>query len=236
MSAPRLELRAIRKQYPAVLANDDIDLTIAPGEIHAVLGENEAGKSTLMKIISGVVKPDAGDMLWDGVPVHISDPQAARRLGIRMVFQHFALFDTLTVAENIMLGLDERPTRGSLLARIADISERFGLPLEPDRPVHTLSVGERQRVEIVRALLGTPKLLIFDEPTSVLTPQAVERLFQTLRKLASEGCSILYISHKLDEIRSLCSACTVLRGGRVSGRVDPRATSEAELARLMLGA
>jgi simple sugar transport system ATP-binding protein len=232
----RLTLSGITKTYPAVVANDGIDLTVQPGEIHAILGENGAGKSTLMKIIYGSVKPDAGKVFWNGKEVRIADPAAARELGIAMVFQHFSLFDTLTVAENIALGLPKDTRLDALEGRIEATAHEYGLELEPRRHVHTLSVGECQRVEIVRALLTKPQLLILDEPTSVLTPQAVERLFQTLRKLASEGCSILYISHKLDEIRSLCHTCTVMRGGKVTGVCDPRQETAAGLSRLMIGA
>jgi ABC-type uncharacterized transport system ATPase subunit len=153
-----------------------------------------------------------------------------------MVFQHFSLFDTLTVAENVWLGLDTGETLAQVTARINAKAGEYGLPIDPTRPVHSLSVGERQRVEIIRALLANPKILILDEPTSVLTPQAVQTLFLTLRQLAQEGCSILYISHKLDEIRELCHACTVMRGGKVTGVVDPRQESNASLSRLMIGA
>ncbi|MFJ9451766.1 MULTISPECIES: ABC transporter ATP-binding protein [unclassified Herbaspirillum] len=234
-SPARLQIAHIRKAYPGVLANDDINLSVAPGEIHAVLGENGAGKSTLMKIIFGTVKPDAGEIYWNGALAHIANPQIARKLGIAMVFQHFSLFDTLTVAENIALGLDADTDMQDLVARIRQTGEKYGLELEPNRHVHTLSVGERQRVEIVRALLTNPQLLILDEPTSVLTPQAVEKLFVTLRLLADEGCSILYISHKLDEIRALCHSATVMRGGRVTGTCDPRNETSAGLSRMMIG-
>lgn len=232
----RLALEHISKSYPGVKANDDISLAVQPGEIHAVLGENGAGKSTLMKIIYGAVQPDAGSIVWNGAPVRMKNPGMARDLGIAMVYQHFSLFDTLTAAENIWLGLGRGVSLVEIETRIADISARYGLDCSPRRPVHTLSVGERQRVEIIRCLLADPKLLILDEPTSVLTPQAVEKLFVVLRQLAADGCSILYISHKLDEIRSLCHNCTVLRGGRVSGRVDPAQETEASLSRLMIGA
>ncbi|WP_423196435.1 MULTISPECIES: ABC transporter ATP-binding protein [unclassified Cupriavidus] len=234
---PRLALGHITKRYPGVIANDDVSLTVAPGEIHAVLGENGAGKSTLMKIIFGAVRPDAGEVHFNGARVSIASPHDARNLGIAMVFQHFSLFDTLTVAENIALGLPPRDVGNlqQLATRIRDTAARYGLPLEPQRHVHTLSVGERQRVEIVRALLARPQLLILDEPTSVLTPQAVETLFVTLRQLAAEGTSILYISHKLDEIRALCHTATVMRMGRVTGVCDPREESAASLSRLMIG-
>jgi ABC-type uncharacterized transport system ATPase subunit len=232
----RLTLRQITKKYPSVVANDGVDLDVRPGEIHAILGENGAGKSTLMKIIYGAVKPDAGRMLWNGREVHIANPAAARQLGIAMVFQHFSLFDTLTVVENIALGLPADTKLDRLGEQIEATARQYGLELEPQRHVHTLSVGECQRVEIVRALLARPQLLILDEPTSVLTPQAVDKLFNTLRKLASDGCSILYISHKLDEIRELCDTCTVMRAGKVTGVCDPRRETAASLSRMMIGA
>jgi simple sugar transport system ATP-binding protein len=233
---PRLQLSGITKQYPGVRANDDVSLLVQPGQVHAVLGENGAGKSTLMKIIYGAVQPDAGRIVFDGRPVIIGSPAEARALGISMVYQHFSLFDTLTAAQNVWLGLDKTWTLARVEARIAEVAASYGLDVHPQRPVHTLSVGERQRVEIVRALLTEPRLLILDEPTSVLTPQAVDKLFAVLRRLAAEGCSILYISHKLDEIRALCDHCTVLRAGRVTGEVDPRQESNASLSRLMIGA
>jgi len=233
--APRLALRGIRKAYPAVVANDGIDLAVLPGEIHAVLGENGAGKSTLMKIIYGVARPDAGEIRWEGRRIEVPSPQAARALGIGMVFQHFSLFETLTVAENVALALPGERDLAALARRIEEVSARYGLPLDPRRLVHSLSVGERQRVEIVRCLLLEPRLLIMDEPTSVLTPQAVRRLFETLRQLAAEGCSILYISHKLDEIQALCHAATVLRAGRVTGTCDPRRETASSMARMMIG-
>ncbi|WP_043458758.1 ABC transporter ATP-binding protein [Azohydromonas australica] len=235
MSIPRLQLAHITKRYPSVVANSDVSLTVQPGEIHAVLGENGAGKSTLMKIIYGSVKPDQGTVMFDGTPVHIANPKEARALGISMVFQHFSLFDTLTVAENVWLGLGNHLTLSEVAGGIEAKAAEYGLDIDPSRPVHTLSVGEMQRVEIIRALLGSPKLLILDEPTSVLTPQAVERLFVVLRKLAAEGCSILYISHKLHEIRELCTACTVLRNGKVTGACNPSMESNASLSRMMIG-
>jgi simple sugar transport system ATP-binding protein len=232
----RLELSGITKQYPAVRANDAVSLKVRPGEIHAVLGENGAGKSTLMKVIYGAVRPDAGEIRVNGERIDIRNPQEARALGIAMVFQHFSLFDTLSVAENVWLGLDKNKPLPEVTQRITQVAAEYGLEVDPLRPVHTLSVGERQRVEIVRALMTGPQLLILDEPTSVLTPQAVERLFVTLRQLAAQGCSILYISHKLDEIRALCHTCTVLRGGRVTGEVTPANETNASLSRLMIGA
>lgn len=235
-SAPaRLQLEGITKRYPAVVANDKVSLKVSPGEIHAILGENGAGKSTLMKIIYGAVKPDEGTIVVDGKPVQIRNPQEARSLGIAMVFQHFSLFDTLTVAENVWLGLDKSIPLPKVIDSIQATARDYGLEVDPHRPVHTLSVGEMQRVEIIRALLTNPRVLILDEPTSVLTPQAVEMLFVVLRRLAAEGCSILYISHKLHEIRSLCTACTVLRGGVVTGECNPANETNASLSRMMIG-
>ena len=233
---PLLSLRDIVKRYPGVVAVGGVSIDVAAGQIHALLGENGAGKSTLMKVIYGALRPDEGQILWNGREVGIRDPQEARRLGISMVFQHFSLFDTLTAAENVWLGVDKSLSLAEVTRRVVKFAGDYGLDVEPQRPVHTLSVGERQRVEILRALLTSPKLLILDEPTSVLTPQAVERLFVTLRKLASEGVSIIYISHKLDEIRALCHHCTVLRGGKVTGEVDPTKQTNASLSRLMIGA
>jgi ABC-type uncharacterized transport system ATPase subunit len=230
-----LSLANITKQFPGCLANDAVSLEIRAGEIHALLGENGAGKSTLVKIIYGVLQPDAGEMRYQGAPITIASPAAARDLGIGMVFQHFSLFEALTVADNIALGLNDREQRRDLKSRIVAISQTYGLPLDPDRVVHDLSVGERQRIEIVRCLLQHPRLLIMDEPTSVLTPQEAERLFETLRRLASEGCAILYISHKLDEIRVLCERATILRQGHVVATCDPRATSARQLAEMMIG-
>lgn len=235
MTVFRLQLEGITKSYPAVMANDHVALSVKPGEIHAVLGENGAGKSTLMKIIYGAVKPDAGSIRFNGHAVQIANPQEARRLGISMVFQHFSLFDTLSVAENVWLGLDKSLSLDQVTRRISETASLYGLDIDPDRPVHTLGVGEMQRVEIIRALLTNPQLLILDEPTSVLTPQAVEKLFVVLRQLAEEGRSILYISHKLHEIRSLCSACTVMRAGRVTGMCDPRQETNDSLSQLMIG-
>ena len=231
----RLTLSGITKIYPSVVANDDVSLDVKPGEIHAVLGENGAGKSTLMKMIYGVTLPDAGEMRWQGEIVDIESPAQARAMGIGMVFQHFSLFETLTVVENVALALDGARDLKQLASEIEKVSERYGLPVDPRRLVHALSVGERQRVEIVRCLLQNPKLLIMDEPTSVLTPGAVRKLFETLRQLAAEGCSILYISHKLDEIQELCHVATVLRNGKVTGSCIPADETPQSMARLMIG-
>ncbi|MFO1049374.1 MAG: ABC transporter ATP-binding protein [Geminicoccaceae bacterium] len=232
----RLELRGITKRFPGVIANSDVAFSVAPGEIHALLGENGAGKSTLVKIIYGVLHADEGEMLWDGKPVRVADPKAARALGIGMVFQHFSLFEAMTVLENVALGVDGVTDMKALAARVREVSHAYGLPLDPEREVHTLSVGERQRIEIVRCLLQSPRLLIMDEPTSVLTPQEVDKLFETLRQLAAEGCSILYISHKLHEIKALCDRATILRGGKVVGHCDPKVETAKSMAQLMIGA
>jgi general nucleoside transport system ATP-binding protein len=235
MPPPRLALSGIRKAYPGVLANDDVALTVEEGEIHALLGENGAGKSTLVKIIYGVLAPDEGQINWEGRPVTIASPHAARHLGIGMVFQHFSLFEAMSVLENVALGFDSAMNRKALADRIVEVSQAYGLPLDPRREVHELSVGERQRIEIVRCLLQSPKLLIMDEPTSVLTPQEVDRLFLTLRQLAGEGVSILYISHKLHEIKALCDAATIMRGGRVVAHCDPAVETARSMAQLMVG-
>ncbi|MGI6245292.1 MAG: ABC transporter ATP-binding protein [Pseudochelatococcus sp.] len=232
---PRLALAGITRRFGAVVANEDVSFSVEPGEIHALVGENGAGKSTLVKIIYGLLRPDAGVIRWDGAVVSPGDPREARRLGIGMVFQHFSLFDAFTVAENIALGLDGAQDRRGLAQRIAAISDSYGLPLDPGRVVGTLSMGERQRVEIVRCLLQGPRLLIMDEPTSVLTPQEAEVLFGTLRRLADEGCSILYISHRLDEIRALCRRATVLRAGKVVATCDPARETARSMAEMMIG-
>lgn len=235
MTTPLLSLRGLTKAYPGVVANDDVSLEIGRGEIHALLGENGAGKSTLVKMIYGLVKPDNGTMEFNGASFAPQDPRTARVGGVGMVFQHFSLFDALTVAENIALGMENAPAMGQLAARIREVSESYGLPLSPDRIVGDLSAGEQQRVEIIRCLLQDPKLLIMDEPTSVLTPQEVSILFETLNKLRSEGTAILYISHKLEEIRTLCDAATILRLGKVVGNCIPAETTARDMAEMMVG-
>lgn len=231
-----LAVQGVTKAYPGVVANSDVSFAIAEGEVHALLGENGAGKSTLVKMIYGLVKPDTGSMRLRGAPYAPPEPAAARRAGVAMVFQHFSLFEALSVAENVALGMENPPALRDLSARILQVSRDYGLPLDPGRMVGDLSAGERQRVEIIRCLLQDPKLLIMDEPTSVLTPQEVEILFRTLRQLASEGTAILYISHKLEEIRTLCDAATILRRGRVVATCTPRERSAREMAELMVGA
>ena len=231
---PLLEAVGISKLYGDFVANDGINLEIWPAEVHALLGENGAGKSTLVKMIYGLLQPSRGTFKWQGEPIALAGPAAARARGIGMVFQHFSLFEQLTVAENVALGLDNAPLAG-IAERVAAVSKSYGLPLDPRREVWRLSVGERQRIEIVRCLLQDPKLLILDEPTSVLTPQEAEQLFRTLRVLRKEGRAILYISHKLEEVRALCDTATILRGGKVIATCDPRAETAQSLARMMVG-
>ena len=231
-----LAVDGITKAYPGVVANADVSFAIRAGEIHALLGENGAGKSTLVKMIYGLVKPDSGRMTWRGAAYAPGKPRAARAAGVAMVFQHFSLFEALNVAENVALGMENPPAMGALAEKIRAVSTAYGLPLDPARRVGDLSAGERQRVEIIRCLLQDPKLLIMDEPTSVLTPQEVDILFRTLRQLAAEGTSILYISHKLEEIRSLCDTATILRRGRVVASCTPRDQTAREMAELMVGA
>ncbi len=231
-----LRVEGVTKAYPGVVANADVSFAIREGEVHALLGENGAGKSTLVKMIYGLVRPDHGRMWLRGQDYAPQEPREARAAGVGMVFQHFSLFEALSVAENVALGMESPPRLGDLAARIRQVSEEYGLPLDPSRMVGDLSAGERQRVEIIRCLLQGPRLLIMDEPTSVLTPQEVEILFQTLRQLAAEGTAILYISHKLEEIRALCDTATILRRGRVVATCIPRDRSAREMAELMVGA
>jgi len=235
MSDHLLSLTGLTKAYPGVVANDNVSFAIGKGEVHALLGENGAGKSTLVKMIYGLVKPDSGSMELNGKPYHPQEPRQARANGVAMVFQHFSLFDAMSVAENIALGMETPPSPRDLAHQIRDVSRTYGLPLDPHKIVGGLSAGERQRVEIIRCLLQNPKLLIMDEPTSVLTPQEVDILFKTLRQLKSEGTSILYISHKLDEIRALCDTATILRLGQKVDTCTPAEKSARELAEMMVG-
>ena len=230
-----LEVRGLTKIFGSLKACDAVDLKIEKGEIHALLGENGAGKSTLVKMLFGSLEPYSGEILWKGEPVRITSPGMARKLGIGMVFQHFSLFDSLTAAENIVLSLDEDTPIMEIAERARDLSQAYGLPLDPYAHVGDLSVGERQRIEIIRCLLQKPELIILDEPTSVLTPQEADKLFETLERLRSEGKSILYISHRLDEVKRLCDRATVMRHGKVVDHCDPRQETAASLARMMVG-
>ena len=233
---PLLQAIGITKRYGTLLANDAIDLDLYANEIHALLGENGAGKSTLVKVIYGLIQPSAGELRWRGEKIELAGPSEARALGIGMVFQHFSLFENLTVAENVALGLDGKEGFAAISARLAQVSRDYGLPLDPKREVWRLSVGERQRIEIVRMLMQNPKLLILDEPTAVLTPQEADQLFVVLARLKSEGRAILYISHKLDEVKRLCDTATILRGGKKISTCDSRRETAASLARMMVGA
>jgi ABC-type uncharacterized transport system ATPase subunit len=237
--APALEMRGITKRYPGVVANDAIDLDIRPGEIHALLGENGAGKTTLMNVLYGLATPDAGEILLDGTPVHLTGPTDAIARGINMVHQHFMLVPVLTVAENIVLG--EESTRGPFLdrkeadQRIRDLGRRFGFEVDPEAKVGSLSVGWQQRVEILKALYRDARILVLDEPTAVLTPQETEEIFEVLRRLAAEGHSIVFISHKLYEVLEIADRITVIRRGKVVGQRIPSETNEEDLAELMVG-
>jgi simple sugar transport system ATP-binding protein len=235
-STPLLRAVAICKRYGDFLANDQIDLDLFPAEIHALLGENGAGKSTLVKVMYGLIQPSGGELRWLGDKIVLAGPSAARSLGIGMVFQHFSLFENLTVAENVALGLPPTESFTAISERLAKTARDYGLPLDPKRQVWRLSVGERQRIEIVRALMQNPKLLILDEPTAVLTPQEADQLFIVLERLKNEGRAILYISHKLEEVKRLCDTATILRLGKKVATCNPRQETAASLARMMVGA
>jgi simple sugar transport system ATP-binding protein len=234
-SQPLLQAIGITKLYGTFVANDHIDLDLHPAQIHALLGENGAGKSTLVKMIYGLIQPSDGEMLWRGDKMILAGPSDARKRGIGMVFQHFSLFENLTVAENVALGLDGRESFKEMSKRLTQVSANYGLPLDPKREVWQLSVGERQRIEIVRALMQDPKFLILDEPTAVLTPQEADQLFVVLNRLKEEGRAILYISHKLEEVKRLCDTATILRGGRKVATCNPKLETAASLARMMVG-
>jgi general nucleoside transport system ATP-binding protein len=230
-----LRVSGITKMFGALKANDSVSLAVSKGEIHSLLGENGAGKSTLVKMLFGSLQPTSGEIFWKGMPVTIPNPAAARKLGIGMVFQHFSLFEALTAAENIALSLDKTTPISQIAEKAKSVSETYGLPLDPQALVGDLSVGERQRIEIIRCLLQEPELIILDEPTSVLTPQEADRLFVTLERLRDEGKSILYISHRLNEVQRLCDAATVLRHGKVVGDCNPQTETAGSLARMMVG-
>jgi general nucleoside transport system ATP-binding protein len=233
---PLLQTVGLTKRYGDFLANEAIDIDIWPQQIHALLGENGAGKSTLVKTIYGLIQPSDGEMRWQGEKMVLSGPSEARGRGIGMVFQHFSLFDNLTVAENVALGLDGKESFKDMSARLEEVSHVYGLPLDPKREVWQLSVGERQRIEIVRVLMQNPKFLILDEPTAVLTPQEADQLFVVLDRLKAEGRAILYISHKLEEVKRLCDTATILRGGKKVSTCNPQQETAASLARMMVGA
>ena len=232
---PLFEAVNITKKFGDFVANHNVSFNICAGEIHALLGENGAGKSTFVKIAYGLLQPDMGQLFWNGDQIFIDGPQQARQLGIGMVFQHFSLFDALTVAESIQLAMPAGETISSLSQRISSVSQEYGIGVDPNARIHNLSVGQQQRVEIIRCLLQDPKLLIMDEPTSVLTPQETEQLFLVLRRFASNGLAVLFISHKLDEIRALASRATVLRRGQNVGSVVTEGQTIRQLAEMMVG-
>ena len=237
--APLLEMRGITKRFPGVLANDAVDFDVRVGEIHALLGENGAGKSTLMKILFGLYAPDDGEILLDGQPSRVRSPATAITAGIGMIHQHFMLVPTLTVTENVALGLSSprpgRPDLSGVRDRIVELSDTYGLDVHPDAYLWQLAVGERQRVEIIKALLREARLLVLDEPTAVLTPGEVEDLFITLRRMANDGRGLIFISHKLHEVLALADRITVLRDGGVVGATVPDATDREGLAHMMVG-
>ena len=230
-----LETQDLSKQFGTFWATDGVDLTVRTGEIHALLGENGAGKSTLVKMLFGSLQPTRGQINWRGEAVDIRSPSQSRDLGIGMVFQHFSLFDALTVAENIALSLGPNVALRDIGQQALDLSQKYGLPLDPYAVVGDLSAGERQRVEIIRCLMQDPQLIILDEPTSVLTPQEADTLFATLHQLAAEGRSVLYISHRLEEVQALCSTATILRHGKIVDACDPRQETPRSLAAKMVG-
>lgn len=232
-----VELSGIGKRFPGVIANHDVSLRIRPGTVHALIGENGAGKSTLMKILYGVQPADDGTITVDGQQRSFSSPTDAIEVGIGMVFQHFMLADNLTVLENIVLGAEKLHGIGDRArTRIKEISARFGFGLEPDQLVERLGVADRQRVEILKVLYRGAELIILDEPTAVLVPQEVDALFSNLRELVADGCSVLFISHKLDEVLAIADDVTVMRRGTTVGTADPRTATKHELAELMVGA
>ncbi len=235
---PMLRIRGVTKSFPGVVANDSVDLDIRRGEVHTLLGENGAGKSTLAAMLAGLYRPDSGTMVLDGKPVNFANPREAQSRGIGMVHQHFRLVERFTVAENIALGDTSQPWKLDTRALESDvqrIGEEFGLPVRPDARISDLSVGERQRVEIVKTLYRGAEVLLLDEPTAVLTPQEVDALFVTVRAMRESGKAVVFISHKLVEVMAISDVVTVLRAGKVTGTVQTRDTNQAELARLMVG-
>ena len=234
-SVPAVSMRGITKRFPGVVANDHVDFDLAAGEVHALLGENGAGKSTLSNVLTGIYHPDEGTIAIGGEVVTISSPRDALAKGIGMVHQHFRLVPTFTVAENIVLGHRGPLRRRDIEGRVRELGERYGLTVDPTAKVWQLSVGEQQRVEILKALERDAKVLVLDEPTAVLTPQEAETLFVTLRAMAAEGRSIVFISHKLDEVMAVSDRVTVLRDARQVGTIDVASSSKRDLARLMVG-
>ena len=238
-AAPAVELKGVTKRYPGVVANRDVELVVSPAEVHAIVGENGAGKSTLMKIIYGMVRPDEGTIAIDGNEVHFRTPKDAIDAGIGMVHQHFMLADNLTVLENVILGSEPRSgvqiDFDGASARIKQLGESYGLRLNPSQRVEKLSVGERQRVEIIKVLYRGARILILDEPTAVLVPQEVDELFDSVRELKAEGHTVIFISHKLDEVLSIADRITVMRAGITVGTTSPQEVDARQLAEMMIG-
>ncbi len=225
-----LEIDSVSKSFSDIQANNDISLYLRQGQIHALLGENGAGKSTLVKIIYGIIKPDHGSMILNGKPYDPDTPEVARNEGIGMVFQHFSLFESLSVLDNIILGQKGSQKKDSILERLDYLQNDYDLQIDVNKIVATLSAGEKQKVEIIRCMLQDPKIMILDEPTSVLNPSEVEKLFNFLRKLSKQGMAVLYISHKLHEIKELCDTSTILRNGNVIKSCDTADVTINELA------
>tara|TARA_B100001123_G_C15335448_1_gene1032661 strand:- start:2755 stop:4266 length:1512 start_codon:yes stop_codon:yes gene_type:complete len=230
-----VQIKNLSKSFPGTLANDNINLDIKKNTVHALLGENGAGKSTLVKILYGILGYDKGEIFFENSKFNIKSPSEARKLGIGMVFQHFSLFDSLTVAENLILGLEEKISLNKLKDKVSNVSSKYELPIDLNSPITSLSAGEKQRVEIIRILLQNPKMLIMDEPTSVLTPQEVQKLFITLNKLINEGTTILYITHKLEEVIKICNRVTIMRNGKIIETCDAKNEDTKSLATKMLG-
>jgi len=233
---PAVELRGITKRFPGVVANHDVFLSVSGGTIHAIVGENGAGKSTLMKILYGMQRPDDGEIFIGGSPITIHSPQQAIRAGIGMVHQHFMLADNFTVLENVVLGAEDEAGIGAgARKKIQQLSSQYGLGVDPDELMEDLGVGDRQRVEILKVLYRGAKIVILDEPTAVLVPQEVDELFGNLRELTREGLTVIFISHKLDEVLSVADAITVIRRGTTVATVDPKSVTARDLATLMVG-
>src|SRR5437764_13625518 len=233
---PAVQLTGITKRFPGVVANSDVNLTVARGEVHALCGENGAGKSTLMKILYGMQPPDEGTIAINGEEIKLRNPQDAIRAGIGMVHQHFMLADNLTVGENVFLGAEALHGIGrAARARLAELAERTGLHAKPETLVEQLGVADRQRVEIVKVLYRGAKIVILDEPTAVLVPQEVDALFDTVREMQQRGFTFIFISHKLDEVRAIADTVTVIRRGTTVGTADPKTVSSRQLAEMMVG-
>ncbi len=238
-NTPVIEMKGIRKAFPGIVANDDITIVLNKGEVLALLGENGAGKSTLMSILFGLYRPDRGTISVNGKEVHISNPTQANEMGIGMVHQHFKLVHNFTITENIVLGLEPRKGLGmdltSASKRIKELSEHYGLNVDPDEKIEDVSVGMQQRVEILKMLYRDAEVLIFDEPTAVLTPQEIQELMKIMKNLIDEGKSIILITHKLKEIKAIADRCTVIRRGRLIGTVDVAGTTTEQMAQMMVG-